>query len=227
MAEGARAKNLGRTLPLVTFHTEILRKPQRMVLESLGPFVNEAGFYLGGGTAVALRLGHRQSDDFDWFTQARLPDAEVLVQRLQGAHLPFILGLAGKGALHGTLQGVRVSFLEYRYPALEEPTAWRVAGCKVASLQDLAPMKLAAVAHRGSRRDFLDLHAMVRSGLELKTMLALYKKKYGTKEIAHLLCALVYFDDAEKEKSPRMYQKLNWSELKKDFGSWVREIAKT
>lgn len=210
----------------MTFHAEILRKPQRKVLEDLGPFASRTGFYLGGGTAVALRLGHRESDDFDWFTWDRLSDPALLVQQLKDAQLPFVLGLAGNGALHGTLQGVRVSFLEYRYPILESPANWQEAGCRIASLQDLAPMKLAAVAHRGSRRDFIDLHAMVHSGLNLKAMLALYRKKYDTKEIAHLLCALVYFDDAEKEKTPRLFQKLNWSELKKDFRTWVREIAK-
>ena len=225
MAESAWAQNLGRALPVVNFQEKIVRKPHQDVLESLGPVVNGEGFYLGGGTAVALRLGHRQSDDFDWFSRERLPESGVLVQRLHDAHLPFILGLAGKGTLHGTLKGVRVSFLEYRYPSLEPPTTWQETDCKIASLQDLASMKLAAVANRGSRRDFLDLHAMVRSGLDLKTMLDLYRKKYATKEIAHLLCALAYFDDAEKEKAPRLFQKLNWSELKRDFRSWVREIA--
>jgi hypothetical protein len=55
-------------------HADILTAVQKKALRRLGPFALREGFYLGGGTAVALQLGHRRSVDFDWFTSAHLTD---------------------------------------------------------------------------------------------------------------------------------------------------------
>src|SRR5437762_14315589 len=59
-------------------HIEILRPDQESVLKKLGRVADEDGFYLAGGTALALHFGHRRSDDFDWFTQAMIDDPQML-----------------------------------------------------------------------------------------------------------------------------------------------------
>jgi excisionase family DNA binding protein len=69
--------------PSMKIHREILGAAQRRVLGVLGPRVTAHGFYLGGGTALALRLGHRRSVDFDWFSDARFPDPVRLAAELQ------------------------------------------------------------------------------------------------------------------------------------------------
>jgi hypothetical protein len=56
----------------MSFHPEILKPRQQEVLSKLGPVATRHGFYLGGGTAIALHLGHRRSIDFDWFRQPLL-----------------------------------------------------------------------------------------------------------------------------------------------------------
>ncbi len=67
----------------MTFHPEVLTARQRRLLARIGPPVTREGFYLAGGTAIAILLGHRRSDDLDWFTGEPLGDALLLAQRLQ------------------------------------------------------------------------------------------------------------------------------------------------
>jgi hypothetical protein len=96
--------------------------------------------------------------------------------------------------------GVRVTFLEYRYPALEPPVEWPELQCLLASLNDLASMKLAAVAQRGAKKDFADIYALGLPHRPLPEMLRLYAQRYGVADTAHVLYALTYFDEADRER---------------------------
>src|SRR4029077_4097628 len=96
--------------------------------------------------ALALRLGHRRSVDLDWFAGEPLGDPLLLARRLQDAGIKFRTEQALAGTLHGTVSWVRVSLLEYRYPLLKPLVPVRSFGCTLASLEDLAAMKLSAVA---------------------------------------------------------------------------------
>jgi hypothetical protein len=209
----------------MSYHPEVLQGPQADALRLLARPVAEAGFYLAGGTALALHLGHRRSVDFDWFTQEPLPDPLVLAQHLRDAGIPFTTVSTERGTLHGTTAGVRVTFLEYRYPLLK-PTVFRAdLGCPLAALEDIACMKLSAVAQRGSRKDFIDIYALGQSGLTLEEMLDWYQRKYGVKDIAHVLYGLAYFDDAEREKAPYLVWKLEWEDVKSSIQRWLKEFS--
>ena len=88
----------------------------------------------------------------------------------------------------------------------------------LASLDDLLCMKLAAIAGRGARRDFWDLHALLSSlhyGLE--SALALYVQKYPVEDVGHVLKSLVYFSDAEQEPLPNNLSARQWEEVKAFF----------
>src|SRR5262245_56151865 len=98
------------------WHEEILHPRQRSALHCLGTLVTEHGFYLAGGTAVALHLGHRRSVDLDWFVRESLGDPLALARDFQGAGVPLVIEQTARGTLHGRVLGVRVSFLEFRYP---------------------------------------------------------------------------------------------------------------
>ena len=107
------------------WHPEILTAAQHLVLARLGRMASERGFYLAGGTALALRLGHRRSIDFGWFCTTPLDDPLRLARSLQDA-APLKVESTERGTLHATVFKVRVSFMEYRYPLLRPPTAWPV-----------------------------------------------------------------------------------------------------
>jgi len=203
---------------------EAIGRAQRRVLERLGPLAAAHGFYLAGGTGLALQLGHRRSVDFDWFTGAALADPLMLSRQLREDGVTLRVDQTERGTLHGWVSGVRVSFIEYRYPLLEPLVHLPGLPTPLASLEDIACMKLSAVTQRGARKDFIDLHAIGRE-LPLPKMLRLYEKKYGVRDVGHVLVALTYFEDADRERGPLMLRRTEWTTVKSDLRRWVKTLV--
>jgi Nucleotidyl transferase AbiEii toxin, Type IV TA system len=207
----------------MSWHPEILSRNQERVLAELGPLLTRQNFYLAGGTALALDLGHRRSVDLDWFTDERLSDPLRLAQRLREA-TSFVSAEVAAGTLYGSVRSVRVSFFEYRYPMLGRTRAWQKCA-RVASRKDLAAMKLAAAAQRGSKKDFVDIYALGSRTFSLRQMLRFYEMKYGIKDVAHVLYALTYFDDADRERMPPVLGNVRWRVVKDTIRKWAREVT--
>ncbi|HEY7213209.1 MAG TPA: nucleotidyl transferase AbiEii/AbiGii toxin family protein [Thermoanaerobaculia bacterium] len=108
----------------MNLHGEILAERQKKALRLLGPSTASRDFYLAGGTAVALYLGHRHSVDLDWFVQASFGDPSHLAGDLREQGVPLKTGHMARGTLYGSIQGVRVSFIEFRYPMLDRLLLW-------------------------------------------------------------------------------------------------------
>ncbi len=210
---------------ILIWHDEVMDDPVKVVLSSLAPTMTEKGFYLGGGTAVAIHLGHRRSQDLDWFSPTRSADMMVLVGDLRATGVDLVVTSVEKGTLHGSIDGVPVSFLDYPYTLLEAPVSHPTMAFRLATLLDLACMKLSAVAQRGSRKDFLDIYAMGRTDIDLGTMVSLYRRKYEIEDISHLMYGLSYFDDADREAMPTMVWDVEWDEVKGDIRNWVVELV--
>jgi hypothetical protein len=174
-------------------------------------------FYLAGGTALALRHGHRRSVDFDFFRQESF-DTEALAVSLHGAFGDMQRLPTGEQTLYVRVRGVTTSFFRYPYRMLDptEPTVW---GFGLASDADIGAMKVEAVAGRGSRKDFVDLRLLCRSGVSLERLFEFFDAKYGTArtERYHRLRALTYFEDAEQEPMPDMLVPFDWDEAKRFF----------
>jgi len=133
---------------------------------------------------------------------------------------------AAPRTLHALIEGVRVGFFDYPYGELSEPLRWAECSVDVASLDDLACMKLAAVAQRGSRKDFIDLYFIALEHKPISEVVKLYRRKFRTDDIAHVLIGLGYFDDADEEPSPVMISKTSWDHIKQQFEKWSRELAR-
>lgn len=206
---------IGRLCP------EVLTAAQARVLARVAPVLAERSFYLAGGTALALRLGHRRSVDLDWFTGEPIGDPLRLAREVQ-EHVRLTVGGVERGTLHARISGVRVSLIEYRYPLLKAPEV--VAGVPLASLEDLACMKLAAVAQRGALKDFIDIYALGRR-IKLERMLALYRRKYHVADWGNVVFALTYFDDADRERMPVMLRRWSRDGIKRALRRWVAELA--
>jgi hypothetical protein len=207
----------------VPFHINGLTPTQFDVLKNLGRVVSRSGYYLAGGTAVSIYFGHRRSVDLDWFINSSLSDPLDLAQFLRDQGIYFVTDSTERGTLHGTVENIQVSFLEYHYDLLQPLVPWKEGECHLASLDDLCCMKLAAVAQRGSRKDFIDVFVLAQQYKPLPELLKLYQKKYQTENIAPVLMGLVYFDDAEEEPDPPLWSE-KWLVVKQKFSEWVRQI---
>lgn len=122
------------------------------------------------------------------------------------------------GTLTVTVRGVPISFFDYSYPLLRpvHETPWAIG---LAHVDDIAAMKLAALAGRGSRKDFVDLYFYCRKGGTLEEVFSLFREKYRglTVDAYHLLRSLTFFGDAEAEVMPDLLREGTWDEIKAFF----------
>lgn len=180
-------------------------------------------FYLGGGTAVALHLGHRRSYDLDFFTQEW--DFPIDLPRRELAHLGELVVLHEEGkTLIATLDGVQISFFIYPYPLVDSPLIFE--GVQIAGLSDLAAMKLDAISSRGTKRDFIDLYQICQAAFPLQEAIQRFERKYADVRYSmiHLLKSLRYFKDAEPDPMPPLLVPLEWAEVKRFFEDEVRRL---
>lgn len=179
--------------------------------------------YLAGGTALALQIGHRISVDLDFFTQEEFNETELSAQL---ASLPeFVQDGTARWTVWGTIGDTKFSIFYYKYPLLEKTVLFE--GIQLASLADIAAMKIHAIERRGTKRDFVDVYFLSKK-YTLEQMLEFYQKKYGVLEdhLYAILRALDYFEDAEKESDmPKMLTEVNWEEVKEYFRRETRRLA--
>jgi len=110
--------------------------------------------------------------------------------------------------------------LYYPNPLLDDfTTTSEMPGLKLASLKDIAVMKLAALSHRGSAKDFIDLYVLAKHNITLRQIIEDMPAKFPGKKINnyHIIKSLSYFDDAESEPLPKMFIDIDWQSLKKYF----------
>jgi nucleotidyltransferase AbiEii toxin of type IV toxin-antitoxin system len=199
----------------VNLHREILTPEQETVLAATSTISHGWGAYLAGGVGLALQLGHRRSIDFDWFTPKTLPPSDLL-KDVQSLGLPLQIRQNDEGTFLGQVNGVDFSVFRYRYSLVERPVAFE--GCGVASLKDIAAMKMTAVVQRATKRDYVDLHALFKSGrVDLADAVSAMKKKFPGVDPSLALRALTYFKDVEQQPMPAMLTKTTWGDVQRDL----------
>lgn len=178
-------------------------------------------FYLTGGTALTLLLGHRESEDLDWFSQENFDPVKLQSQLLQLGSLDRAELEAN--TLNAYLNGVKVQFLNYSYTLLEPFVIW--GKIKISSLADIACTKLQTIGIRGSKKDFIDLYWLLKQ-FSLEELFTKVKQKYAGIDYnqQHLLKSLVYFANADGQPSPRLHQEINWVKIKQDLIKKVKAI---
>jgi len=189
---------------------------------SLSGLPTLGSFYLAGGSGLALHLGHRQSNDLDFFSR-RFFRPELLARRLTDIASPEHLSM-GEGSVECWIAGFKSQFLYYPYRLLR-PLHNTKYGL-LADPHDIALMKLVAIGQRGSKRDFVDLACFLRKfpKVPLGELLELLQRKYGSMNRAHLLRALAYFADAEPDPMPRMRWSLKWDAVKRQLEEAVTNL---
>jgi len=203
-------------------HIDILTDRQKTVFSYLAKALTDTDFYLAGGTGLALQIGHRPSVDFDWFIST-LGEPENLLKRLNRFGIDYRVQSVGVETVYLDIETVQVSFIGYNYPLLQ-PVIISHENIKLASTDDIACMKLSAIASRGSRKDFIDLYFMIKTFHSLEEYLRLYMTKFRNRDIGHVLRSLVYFQDAETEPEVVTAKPFDWVKMKADFENWVKKF---
>jgi hypothetical protein len=206
-------------------HEKALPPASRDLLARLGtdPSGSLLGWTLAGGTGLALHLGHRRSEDFDFFRTAGM-EPQSLYQALAAITTCETLQ-SGERTLTVLAGSVKMSFFQVPDPFLFDAAPY--AFFKVADPRDIALMKLLAVTNRGSRKDFVDLYTILRDGPVLKDYLEWLPRKFGEGRLSdyQVLLSLTYFDDAETEPMPEMLEPFDWKECKAFFEREARSLV--
>jgi hypothetical protein len=203
----------------------ILPKPQIKLLKKLG-FLKKYGFYLAGGTALALQIGHRTSLDFDFYTQKNFDSLrlrEEFEEKFKKVEEIYI----AEDTLGLSVDNIGVSFFRYPYKLIKPLK--EIEGIKIAALEDIAAMKILAISQRGRRRDFIDIYFLIKK-FGLKKIMKFVKKKYPMFNIYVGLQGLIYFKDAEEDPEKgrfKLIKDVSWRELKKFILKEVFEYKKS
>jgi Nucleotidyl transferase AbiEii toxin, Type IV TA system len=182
---------------------DILPPAQQRLWHSLRPAAG-LGFALYGGTAIALRLGHRESVDFDFFSDQPL-NREAIREAF-----PFIARSTVLQDQQNTLtvstpmdesgdDHVKVSFFgTINFGRVGHPDVTDDGMLHVASLDDLMATKVKVILQRAEAKDYRDIAAMVGAGVNLSKGLAAARALYGVNfQPSESLKAMVYFDDGD------------------------------
>ncbi|MBI4240056.1 nucleotidyl transferase AbiEii/AbiGii toxin family protein [Candidatus Uhrbacteria bacterium] len=204
--------------------TKAIEKKAEIIFRELNEIPFFAQFYLAGGTALAVQIGHRISFDLDFFSQNffSVKNTRNGLRSLGAVNVR----LEDEHSLGVIVRGVKMSFLEYPYPLLFPAIKWKNHG-NLCDIRDIGCMKLDAIASRGTKRDFVDLYFITRK-YSLKKLLDLFKKKYKGIEYnyLHLLKSICYFEDAEADPTPKMLVDLSWEKIRANFIKEIDTLSK-
>lgn len=203
------------------WHTEVLPARTKRLMKELSESGVVKGFYLSGGTGLALRLGHRESEDLDFFRSDEFQP--VVIQRELEKLGKLEQVMIDKGTLNLFMRGVELQFLHYPYRLLGELN--ECLGVKVSSVLDIGCTKLQTIAARGSKKDFIDLYFVLRQ-YDLEELFKAMQKKYAKTNYnqLHILKSLSYFADAEKQPMPRMHERVDWEVVKNKLKEAVKSF---
>jgi hypothetical protein len=201
---------------------DILDKKRIDILPLLANFKNE--FYLAGGTALALQIGHRDSVDFDFFTDSDFKTDELFTQILDIFQKHEALKIQEeKNTLTILLDNkIKISFFTYKYDLLKEKIDTEFLS--LASIEDIACMKLSAILSRATVKDYIDLYYILKK-IKLADLITLAKQKYPNIDSSLVLKSLIYFKDIQNETIIFKNRKeVAFDEVKKDLIKKVREL---
>jgi len=213
----------------IKFHTETLPRKTKKALDFLSTesWLKQSGWYLAGGTALALHAGHRKSVDLDFFTRkADFEPAEVLDYFEKNKDWETNIGKAK--TIYGELFGAKISFIAYPF-FLPKQAYVKYGVIDVLDTRDIAVMKIVAISQRGKKRDFFDLFWCAHHVEPLLEILKQLPAQYPSvaHDYHHILKSLVYFDDAEGDANPEINFDADWKTVKTFFQREVPLVMDT
>lgn len=181
------------------------------------------GFYLVGGTALALQLGHRNSIDIDLFTTENFEPTDLM--NTLGNEFSVEATFSAKNTLLSFVDRIKTDFITHNYPLINPPITEE--GITFLSMADIAAMKLNAISNSGKRlKDFIDIYFLLEH-FSLNQMIEFYSRKYPKFNPLIALRAVGYFEDIDPEiDPPKLRKPLPLKKIKDRIGSSILNSRK-
>lgn len=206
-------------------HWDIIDEDRYKLLKNITEKVSLQDYYMIGGTALSIQLGLRESYDFDFCVREQFNN-EMLLQELNSLG-KLEVKQNQKGTCDVTIDGVQVSFFYYPNVVINEyVTTDEIPNLKMASILDIAIMKVIAIAGRGSKKDFFDLYNILKcKDITINDLVNGLIQKYGNNvNYASVIMGLSYFEDAEQELLPKTFVDYDWNTIKYFFINFQKKF---
>ena len=186
--------------------------------------------YLAGGTNLALRFEHRHSVDLDLFCER---DSDISYSNVVNSKLKSQFGSrftsisATEAGVFGSIDYIKTDFVNASYSLLKPLENFE--GARLASIIDVAAMKINAIVGRGTQKDFYDMYELLKHH-NLKEMLGAYQEKYKMDNTAMAERSLLYFEDAHDMKNRDnqvvILNEVSWQDVTKRLKDAYQEFRK-
>jgi Nucleotidyl transferase AbiEii toxin, Type IV TA system len=189
------------------------------LLKQISALKELSEFGLGGGTNIALRLGHRLSVDLDFFTNQPFDTSQLfqlITEQFPSAELLF----EKNQTMMFNTGDTKVDFVLYPFPWLQPFDI--EDGIRLISFYDIIPMKLQAASNRNAKKDYWDIAVMLQQ-FELEEMLRIFKNKFPKIDTGYIVHSLTDFEKADSDLDPEIQIDISWDEIK---GRLAREVKK-
>jgi predicted nucleotidyltransferase component of viral defense system len=179
-------------------------------------------FSLVGGTALALKYGHRKSIDLDLFASEDFNNEKIaaVIER----HFPTFTyqRLNNPIGIFGFINNIKVDFVKHHYYPLIEPVTG-TDGIRITGDKDIIAMKINAILRRAVKKDFWDLAELLQH-YSLNECIDFYNEKFENQLLAiSIPKAISYFDDAEESEEPVSLKNQTWDSVKKIIQKSIRK----
>ncbi len=210
-------------------YPEAISDPIWELLKRLNLIPDMSFSYLGGGTALAIQLGHRKSDDLDFFVTEQFDDL-AFRRNVQLDGLDTLIVNQTPSHTELMIQSIKLDFIKEQIPlkfplkALHRQTE----NIMIADPRDIGRMKIMAVGSRGSKKDFVDLYCLTRKIITLESLIMVAMEEDRGIKYSKLLFlkGLVDFEEAEREGDLTMIWDISWEEVKNSLIDEVKKIAR-
>lgn len=205
----------------------IFDKDRYDLLKKISEGVSIDDYYMIGGTAMSLQLGLRESYDFDFCVKSQFNN-EILLSELKNIGNVEVLQNQ-KGTCDVLLNGVQVSFFYYTNKVIKDfVRAEEMPKLKIASVLDIAVMKIVAIGGRGAKKDFFDLYNIIeKCNITIDELVEGLIQKCGDNvNYVNIIMGLSYFEDAEDEILPDTFVNYDWQKIKEFFIKFQSDFQK-
>jgi predicted nucleotidyltransferase component of viral defense system len=201
--------------------TQAIEPGTLSILKELMEIPELQSFHLVGGTALALKYGHRTSVDLDLFITEKFEHQPVIkaLDNTFGNRFRYD-GDFAKWGIFCYIDGVKVDLVYYPHPMLHPFELWDTI--RMYNDGDLAAMKLQAMLGRGKKKDFWDIAALLEY-YDLSQMIDFHNAKFPSQMLLiSIPQALVYFKDADNSDAPFSLKGQTWTDIKEMIKEKVR-----
>jgi hypothetical protein len=206
-------------------HTETIESGTFSLLKKLMLMPSLQPFSLVGGTALALRYGHRSSIDLDLFSHIKFNHLQIIGELEEKFQHRFVYKhQQTQIGIFCFINDIKVDIVHFQHStiaSIEEEDKIRMY-----SNADISAMKIQAVLGRAQKKDFWDLHELLRH-FSLQQLIDWHKQKYPSKMLAiSIPYAITYFTDAEESETPVSCKGQTWEQIKKDISRSVSDYLR-